>query len=124
MTTPPMPRIAISSEGPALTDRVDPRFGRAGGFVLVDLVTMATTYVDNGAAQILAQGAGIQAAEHLVNAGAQVLLTGHVGPKAFAPLQASGVKMIQGLDNMTVQEAVDLFKAGALSFSDAPGRLG
>ena len=114
--------IAITSEGPALTDQVDPRFGRAGGFVLVDLATLATTYVDNGAAQILAQGAGIQAAENLVNAGAQVLLTGHVGPKAFAALQATGVKMIQGVDNMTVQEAVALFQAGALSDSDAPGR--
>lgn len=113
-------KIAITSEGPALTDRVDPRFGRAGGFLVVELDTMATSYVDNGAAQILAQGAGIQAAEHLVNAGAQVLLTGHVGPKAFAALRTVGVKMIQGLDNMTVQEAVMLFQTGTLVGSDAP----
>jgi predicted Fe-Mo cluster-binding NifX family protein len=37
---------------------VDPRFGRAGGFLVVDLESMATTYVDNGSAQALAQGAG------------------------------------------------------------------
>ena len=120
MTTVNTLKIAITSEGPALTDRVDPRFGRSGGFVVVELDTMATSYVDNGAAQNLGQGAGIQAAEHLVNAGAQVLLTGHVGPKAFAALQAVGVKMIQGIDNMTVQEAVMLFQTGSLVGSDAP----
>ena len=32
-----MQKIAISSEGPTLDDLVDPRFGRAGGFVVVDL---------------------------------------------------------------------------------------
>ncbi len=113
-------RIAITSEGPTLTDAVDPRFGRAGGFVVVDLTTLATTYVDNGSSQVLAQGAGIQAAENLVKAGAQALLTGHVGPKAFTALQAAGVKMVQGVENMTVGEAVAKFKAGEFTYSDAP----
>ena len=34
-------RIAITCEGPALSDPVDPRFGRAGGFVVVNLETLA-----------------------------------------------------------------------------------
>ena len=113
-------RIAITSEGPTLTDAVDPRFGRAGGFVVVELATGAATYVDNGSSQVLAQGAGIQAAENLVKAGAQALLTGHVGPKAFTALQAAGVKMVQGVENMTVGEAVAKFKAGEFTYSDAP----
>ena len=113
-------RIAITSEGPTLTDAVDPRFGRAGGFVVVELATGAATYVDNGSSQVLAQGAGIQAAENLVKAGAQALLTGHVGPKAFTALQAAGVKIIQGVENMTVGEAVAKFKAGEFTYSDAP----
>lgn len=117
-------KAAITSEGPTLLDAVDPRFGRAGGFVLVDLESLATTYVDNGSAQVLAQGAGIQAAENLVKAGAQVLLTGHVGPKAWAALQAMGVKVVQGVENMTVGEAVAKFKAGSFIFSDAPGQSG
>jgi predicted Fe-Mo cluster-binding NifX family protein len=48
------------------------------------------------------------------------LLTGHVGPKAFAALQAVGMKVIQGVENMTVGEAVSRFQAGQLAFSDAP----
>ena len=33
-------KVAISSEGPGLESLVDPRFGRAGGFVIVDMDTM------------------------------------------------------------------------------------
>ena len=105
-----------------MSDAVDPRFGRAGGFVLVDLETMATTYIDNGSAQILAQGAGIRAVENLIKAGAQILLTGQVGPKAFAALKATGVGVVQGLEALTVGAALDQFKAGRLAFSDTPGK--
>ncbi len=120
MGSVPISKVAVTSEGPTLSDAVDPRFGRAGGFVVVDLITLATTYVDNGSSQVLAQGAGIQAAENLVKAGAQVLLTGHVGPKAFTALQAAGVKMVQGVEAMTVGEAVTKFQAGEFTYSDAP----
>lgn len=117
-----MKKIAVTSEGPKMTDRVDPRFGRAGGFVVVDLETMASTYVDNGSSQTMSHGAGIQAAENIVNAGAGVLLTGYVGPKAFSALKAAGVKIGQNLDNMTVAEAVELYKAGKVEFADAPNK--
>ena len=120
MTPASILKVAVTSEGPTLTDSVDPRFGRAGGFVVVDLETMATTYVDNGSSLVLAQGAGIQAAENLVKAGIQALLTGHVGPKAWTALQAAGVKVVQGVENMTVDEAITRFKAGQFAFSDAP----
>ena len=49
-----MSKIAITSEGPSLDDRVDPRFGRAAGFVIVDTETMeVVTYVDNGSSQAM-----------------------------------------------------------------------
>ena len=122
MTPASILKIAVTSEGPTLADAVDPRFGRAGGFVVVELESMAAVYVDNGSSQVLAQGAGIQAAENLVKTGAQVLLTGHVGPKAWTALQAVGVKVVQGVENMTVGEAITRYKAGAFVVSDAPGR--
>lgn len=126
-TAPPkrevfMTRIAVTSDGPNLTDQMDPRFGRAGGFVVVDLETMSSTYVDNGSSQAMAHGAGIQAAENIVNAGAGVLLTGYVGPKAFAALDGAGVKIGQNLENMTVAEAIELYKAGKVPFADAPNK--
>lgn len=118
-STDAMTKIAISSEGPTLADRVDPRFGRAGGFVIVNTATMQTEYVDNGASQAMAQGAGIQAAETIANSGAQVLLTGYVGPKAFTALNAVGIAIGQDVDGMTVQEAVEKFKRGEVTLADS-----
>jgi predicted Fe-Mo cluster-binding NifX family protein len=112
--------IAITSEGPKLTDMVDPRFGRAAGFVVVDLATSETSYVDNGGSQAMAQGAGIQAAENVARAGAKTLLSGFVGPKAFQALAAGGIQVIQNVEGMTVGQAVDKFKRGELSIAEAP----
>ncbi len=67
-----MSKIAITSEGPTLDDQVDPRFGRAAGFVVVDLESMETRYIDNGQTQVMAQGAGIQAAELIAGAGVEL----------------------------------------------------
>jgi len=115
-----MSNIAITSEGPALDDRVDPRFGRAAGFVIVNPETMEVVqYVDNGSSQAMAQGAGIQAAENVANAGAAVLLTGFVGPKAFDALQAAGIRIGQDVDGLTVREAVEKFKAGNVAMANA-----
>jgi predicted Fe-Mo cluster-binding NifX family protein len=112
-----MTKIAITSEGPTLEDRVDPRFGRAAGFLLVDPDTMAASYVDNGESQIRAQGAGIQAAETVARNGARAVLTGYVGPKAFQALAAAGIRVAQDLENITVREAVERYKRGAINWA-------
>ena len=117
-----MTKLAISSEGPSLEDMVDPRFGRAGGFIVLDLETMRSEYLDNGISQTLAQGAGIQTTERLAEAGVEVVLSGYVGPKAFEALQAAGIKVCQDLDGMTVSEAVERFRNGAAPFADAPNK--
>jgi predicted DNA-binding protein (UPF0251 family)/predicted Fe-Mo cluster-binding NifX family protein len=119
-----MTKIAITSEGPSLDDALDPRFGRAAGFVVVDPQTLEFEYVDNGASQAMAQGAGIQAAETIAQAGAKVLLTGYVGPKAFTALQAVGIKVAQNLENMTVRQAVERYNAGQVTWAGAPNRMG
>ncbi len=114
-----MKRIAVTSEGPTLDDRVDPRFGRAAGFVIVNPETMEFEYLDNGASQARAQGAGIQAAENVVSTGVEAVLTGYVGPKAFQALAATGIRVAQNLENMSVREAVEHYLKGDLSWADA-----
>ncbi len=115
-------KIAISSEGPNLDSAVDPRFGRAGGFVVVDLPNMDVSYIDNGASQTMSMGAGIETAEKMARLGVQVVLSGYVGPKAFTALQAAGIKICQDVDGGSVREAVDRFCKGTLPFADAPNR--
>lgn len=116
-----MTMIAISSQGPTLDDQVDPRFGRAGGFVIVDTESMQTSYVDNGGSQAMGHGAGISAAERIAGSGAKTVLTGMVGPKAFMALAAAGIKVAEGLESSTVRQAVELFKSGKVNYVSSPG---
>jgi len=117
-----MRKIAVSSEGPTLDSPVDPRFGRAAGFVIIDPETMAFTYVDNGASQAMNQGAGIQAAELMTQHDVGVVLTGYVGPKAFQALSAVGIKIGQNLENLSVRQAVERFKSGQVAMAESANR--
>jgi predicted Fe-Mo cluster-binding NifX family protein len=56
-------------------------------------------------------GAGIQAAQFVVERGAQAVLTGNLGPNAFDVLQAAGVPGYLILEG-TVRQAVEAFQAG------------
>ncbi|MFZ0944220.1 MAG: NifB/NifX family molybdenum-iron cluster-binding protein [Syntrophobacteraceae bacterium] len=118
-----MGKIAITSEGPAMDDLVDTRFGRAAGFVVVDLESMETRYIDNGQTQVMAQGAGIQAAQLMAGAGVSFVLTGFVGPRAFQALSAVKIGVVQNMEEgMTVRQAVERFQSGAVKLADGPNR--
>lgn len=119
-----MVKIAVSCEEPGLDSQVDPRFGRAAGFCIVDPDTLEFKYVDNGSSQAMAQGAGIQAAETVFQSGANVVLTGAVGPKAFRALSAAGIQIGQNLENMSVRQAIEKFKAGAVDMASKPNSMG
>lgn len=60
------------------------------------------------------QGAGIQAAANVVNAGCGVLISGHCGPKAFKALSQAGVSVYHLGGECSVQSAVDAFVDGTL----------
>lgn len=111
----PAMKIAISAEGPTTQDIVDPRFGRAAGFVIYDTETKTLEYIDNGAAQAAAQGAGLMAVETVVEAGAKVVLSGYIGPKALEALQTVGLGTVQDMDNRTVGNVIADFEAGNLT---------
>lgn len=111
-------KIAVTAQGPTLDSPVDPRFGRAPYYVLVDTETLAFEAVQNPYVQALS-GAGIQAAQFVANQGAEAVLTGSCGPNAFQVLQTAGVKVIVGVVGM-VREAVERFKRGELQPSYRP----
>jgi len=110
-------KIAVTSQGPELQSRVDPRFGRASSFIVLDTDTGEFAVHDNVQNVNAAQGAGIQAGRTVVDLGVEAVLTGNVGPKAFATLQAADVKVYSGVSG-TVKEAVERFKAGELGPAD------
>lgn len=104
-------KVAVTAQGAELNSPVDPRFGRAKNFVVVDTETGEHTTHDNQTNLNAVQGAGIQAARTVADLGVGAVLTGNVGPKAHAALAAAGIQVYVGLSG-TVGEAVEEFKAG------------
>ena len=82
-------KLAITSEGESLQSSVDPRFGRAKFFVVMDTETRAVTAVSNAVNLNAAQGAGIQAGKKIVELGVEKLITGACWPQSVCDL-ASG----------------------------------
>ena len=110
-------KIAITAQGEQLQSPVDPRFGRAKWFVVIDTETGDFETVDNKKNFDAAQGAGIQAGRNVAELGVEAVITGNVGPKAFATLRAAGIDAYIGACG-TVQEALDQFKVGELTIAD------
>jgi predicted Fe-Mo cluster-binding NifX family protein len=109
-------KIAVTAQGRDLDAPVDPRFGRAKFFVIVDTETGDFSAADNTQNLSAAQGAGIQAGRNVVELGVQAVITGHVGPKAFTTLQAGGIDIYTGATG-TVADAIDQFKSDKLKQS-------
>jgi len=106
-------KIAITSTGKDLDALVDPRFGRAGHFILFDTRDRSFSVLENEQNLNAPQGAGIQAGRTIVESGAEVLITGNCGPKAFDVLSSAGIRVFIGVDG-TVREALEAFKNGSL----------
>lgn len=76
---------------------------------------MSFEAVDNENAA-LSGGAGIQAAQFLASKGAEVIITGNIGPNAVDVLSAAGIKVVTGQTG-TVRQAIDDYKKGGLKAS-------
>ncbi len=106
-------KVAVTSQGKELSSQVDARFGRAKYFIMVDTDSGEFTAHDNSQNLNAAQGAGIQAGQNVINLGAEAVVTGTVGPKAFTTLQAGNVKIYIGASG-AVAEVIEQLKAGTL----------
>jgi predicted Fe-Mo cluster-binding NifX family protein len=106
-------KIVVTSTGESLDSPVDPRFGRAAWFVLVDTETGEHRAVENAAGRDAGHGAGIMAAQTVSSLGAEAVLTGECGPKAVDALKKAGIK-IRTQASGTVAQTVDAFKKGGM----------
>lgn len=104
-------RIAVTSTGESATSEMDQRFGRARYFLIRDQETGEWTAVDNSKVGAVAHGAGIQAAQELVDRKVSVVLTGDCGPKATAVLEAAGIEIRTGYSG-SVQSAFKQYERG------------
>lgn len=104
-------KVAISSQGPCLSDPVDTVFGRCRYLLIVEGDRLIEARENQGAAQ--ESGAGVRLAQEVVRSGAKALLGAEPGPKAMNILRPSGVD-IYIAKQMRVDQALAAFKEGKL----------
>jgi len=109
-------KIVVTANGEGLDAQVSPMFGRCPVYVFVDTDSMDAQSVANSA--LSAQGgAGIQAAQFVVEQRVEAALTGNIGPNAYQVLHAANVQTYLAKEG-TVRQAVEDHKAGTLKLAE------
>ena len=111
-------KIAVTSTGTGLDDKVDARFGRCPYFLIVDTETNKFESIENPNVA-LGGGAGIQSAQLMAERDVKYILTGNCGPNAFRTFGAANIQVIVGV-NGTVRQAVEKFNADEFSTASSP----
>ena len=106
-------KIGIPSMGENIESEIDTRFGRAAKFIIYDTDDDSYVFIDNTQNLESMQGAGIQTAQNIINAGAKILITPNCGPKAFKVLSSAGIKVFK-CGSEIVSNIINKYKNGAL----------
>jgi predicted Fe-Mo cluster-binding NifX family protein len=117
-------KVAVSTTKGGLDDNICPIFGRCPTFTIVEVGGKSiekTNVIPNPGAQA-GGGAGIAAAQTVIDAGADEVITGNCGPNAIGVLSQSGIKVY--VASGTVKSAVEDLLAGELSPLESPSVSG
>ncbi|MCD6478530.1 MAG: NifB/NifX family molybdenum-iron cluster-binding protein [Candidatus Diapherotrites archaeon] len=108
-------KVAISANSADLNSLVSPVFGRCAGFIIAEVENgeiKSSEFVANPALNMF-RGAGIQAAQLVLSKNVQAVISGNLGPNAFAVLQQAGIKIYQAF-GLSIKDAVKKLCAGTL----------
>lgn len=109
-------KIAIPMDKQNKETKISKSFGRAPYYLFYDTETKASDFVQNTAAKS-AGGAGIRAAQIIVDNKADVVLTPRCGKNAADVLLAANIKIYKSKD-ASAQDNIDAFIADNLSLLD------
>jgi predicted Fe-Mo cluster-binding NifX family protein len=115
-------RVVVTANGADLDAPASPVFGRCPIYVFVETENMQSEAIENPALGA-ASGAGIQAAQFVVEQGARAVVTGNIGPNALDIFQSAGLPIYLCAGG-TVREAVEALKAGQLSVAGSSAQAG
>ncbi len=100
--------IAISATGNTLDADVDPNFGKARWFIMVNTETMEFEAIE-GVGENITSGAGKAAAELIIAPGVKGVLPGEMGGNSASMLSAAGIYVFTGASG-TVAYAIEQYK--------------
>jgi predicted Fe-Mo cluster-binding NifX family protein len=109
-------RVAISAAGTTVQDEMDHHFGRCGFFVIAEAERI--TAIGN-TARDAAEGAGLNAAQLMIDHGVDVVITGSLGPKASDVLEEAGIRTYIGPSGR-IEDVLRQYREGRLEAS-TPG---
>ncbi len=99
--------IAVTASEKDPNSIINNRFGRCSFFYIYDTDKKEGFFIDNTQNINAAHGAGIQAAQIIVNNNTENLITINVGPKAFKVLNNANIKTYQADTNSTLNQAIE-----------------
>lgn len=106
-------KIAVPVEGKSMETNVCLSFGRAPYFLIYDTERKESTYLDNSAANSQG-GAGVKAAQTIVDNNSDILLTPRCGENAAVVFKAADIKIYKVI-NDSVEANINAFIEGKLS---------
>ena len=105
-------KVAIPADTQSLDSDVCPSFGRAPYYLIYDIGSKPPVFLANKAVHSQG-GAGIQAAQFLVDQHIQAVLTPRCGRNAAEVIQAAGIRIYQTMAG-SLRENLDAFSADKL----------
>lgn len=109
-------KIAIPVDDNHMETNVCMSFGRAPYFLIYEIESGKSVFIENAAANSQG-GAGIKAAQTVVDNKTDALLTPRCGENAAEVIQAANIKIYKTM-NSSLKESIDAFKDGKLSLLD------
>ncbi|MFL0198885.1 NifB/NifX family molybdenum-iron cluster-binding protein [Clostridium sp. WILCCON 0269] len=105
-------KIAISAHGAETDSLADVRFGRCKYFQIYNAENEEIKILENKG-QFSGGGAGIAAAQQLLDEKVDVVITGSLGPNAFKIINRSGIEAYK-CESVTINSVLEKFQKGEL----------
>lgn len=105
-------KIAMSSHGTEADSLLDVRFGRCKYFQIHNTEGGKIKILENNG-QFSGSGAGIAAAQQVLDENVDVIITGSLGPNAFKIINKSGIKVYK-CESIVVSSVLEKLEKGEL----------
>ncbi|QZY55728.1 NifB/NifX family molybdenum-iron cluster-binding protein [Crassaminicella profunda] len=117
-------KICITSMGNEKDAMMDSRFGRCPYFAIYDTETKEYEFMENNGVTAPG-GAGIAAGQQVVSKGAEVVITGFIGPNAKRVIEGGQIKVYNGKGG-SIEAEIKLYEEGKLTMIEnaAPAHSG
>ncbi|MFX0183288.1 MAG: NifB/NifX family molybdenum-iron cluster-binding protein [Candidatus Hodarchaeota archaeon] len=107
-------KIGLPSNGIDLSNPFSPVFGRCPYFIIYDSNKHEVEKSYPNTAKNAAGGAGIQAAQSMIDNFVEAVIALQIGPNAWNVLKSAGIRIYTGI-NGTIQQNINAFLDGQLN---------